>query len=71
MLNNSICINTSGDVDSNLSKACRTSEVPSLDLAGYISIVNGNSLTIATTDQAISVPSTGPSFQAYSEKNKP
>ena len=43
----------------------------SLDLDGDISIENGNSILIATTDQAILVPYTGPEFQSYSDKNAP
>ena len=40
MLNNSICINMSGDEASQLSKAYSTSEVPSCDLSGDRSIGN-------------------------------
>ena len=50
-LNSFLCLNRSGDVASKLSNAFCYSGVPSLDLAGDKSIVNGNYLPIATTDQ--------------------
>ena len=71
ILNISICINRSGDPFSKLYTDSFPSEVPSLDLSGDRSIRNGKSLTIATTDQAISVPSTGPAYQYYNAKNTP
>ena len=71
MLKISLCLNISGDTASNLSQACCIYEVPPLDLYGYRSIGNGKSPTISTTDQEISVPSTGTSFQAYSANNTP
>ena len=48
-----------------------TYEVPSLDLDLDRSIGNSNYLPIATTDQAMLAPSTGPALQAYSAKNNP
>ena len=71
MLNISICQNRSGNVASKRFNACYTSGLPYLGLDGDRSIGNGNSLSIATTYQAMSVPSTEPSFQAYSAKTTP
>ena len=68
ILNNSLCLNISGCEASKWSKDCCTYEVPSLDLSGDRSIVNGKSLPMATTDWIIPVPSTGPAFQAYRAK---
>ena len=53
MLNNSLCINISGDAASKWYKACFTSKVPSFNLDGDSSKGNGNTLRIATTDQAM------------------
>ena len=64
MLNSYLYSNISGDVASKLSNACCPYEVPSLDLTVDKLIRNGNSLLIATTDRSMSVPSTGPAFQA-------
>ena len=68
IFNISICINRSGYAVSNLSKVCCLSELPSLDLYGDRYIGNGNYIPIPTTDQSISVPSTGPAFQLYGTK---
>ena len=59
------------DQASKWSNACFSSELPSIKLDGDRSIVNGNYVSIANTDQEISVPSTGPAFQAYSANNTP
>ena len=71
LLNTSIYLNRSRDADSNWLKDCCTSEIPSLDLADDRSIGYGNSLPIDTTYREMSVPSTGPAFQAYSANNTP
>ena len=65
MLNSSLFMNIIGVAASNYFKAYCSSEVPSLDLAGDRSILNGKSLPISTSDQAKSVLYTGPAFQAY------
>ena len=64
-------LNRSGDAASKLYKAVYPYGVLSLILSGDGSIVNGKSLSMATTDQAMSVPSIGSTFQAYSAKNTP
>ena len=79
ILNSSPCLNRSGDEASKWYKACyyyevtplERSGVTPLDLSGDRSIGNENYLTIATTNQEISVPPTGPEFQAYRAKNAP
>ena len=69
MLNNSICLNRSGDWSSKWSNVCCHSKVSSLDLTGDRSIGNWNSVMISTTYWSILVPSTGPAFQTYSANN--
>ena len=71
MLNSSIFLYRIGYTASKWSNACYNSEVPSLELSGESSILNGNSLPMATTDKAISVPSTCTTFKFYSAKNTP
>ena len=71
ILNSNLLLNRSGDVDSKWSKSFCPYEVPYLHLSGYISIVNGNSLPISDTDQAISVSYTGPSLLMYNLQNNP
>ena len=69
MLNNSLCLNRSGDASSEWYKACCPSGLPFLKLYGDRSIVNGNSLPVTTTDWSIPAQSTRPAFQYYSAKN--
>ena len=71
MLNNSICLNISRYTASEWSTDFFPSKVPYLNLDGYRSIGNGNSMPIATSDRAMSVMYNGPAFQAYSENNTP
>ena len=71
MFSISLCLKRSRDSSPKLSKDCCLSEVPSLDLAGDSSIVNGKYIPIAKTDQAMSALSTGPAFQLYTVKNIP
>ena len=69
--NSSLCLNRCGYAASKLFKAWCPSEVTSLDLSGDSSIGNENSLFMATTDKLMSVPSTGPAFQAYNSNHTP
>ena len=71
MLNRSLCLNISCNAVFKWFKSFYPSEVTSLDLDDDRPIGDGNSLLIATTDRKMSVPSTGPEFQAYHTKNNP
>ena len=71
MLNRFLCLNISGDEASKWSNSCCPSKVSFPDLYYDRSIVNDNSLPIATTDWAISVLCNGPALQAHIAKNTP
>ena len=71
MLNRSLCLNRSGASATKWSKDFCPSELTPLEISGDRSIGDGYSLPIFTTDWAMSVPSTGPAFQAYNEDNTP
>ena len=58
-------------MDSKLSKTFCPSEVPSLGLAGDISIRNSNYMTICTSDRVRSILSIGPELHSYNTNDNP